>query len=287
MAPTTPAVAPVTVPADGPAVVPDGSPGGRPLRVAVLVKAVPDPGGRLGFDVDRRLDRTGEILLSELDEYPLAVARRIAGDDGEVVALSVGPDEAEAALRRALALGADAAVQVTDDALRGSCASGTARVLAAALARLGPVDVVLTGATSPDGETSIVPVQVAARLGLPALTHAVAVDLDDGVLTTRHTDVDGTVTRAVGLPALVSVTDRADPPRYPSFAQVMAARRAPVERWDLADLGLVADDVGHRGATTAVLDVADVPPRPRGRVLVDTGDAAAELVAFLAERGLV
>lgn len=260
---------------------------GRRLRLVVLVKAVPDLGARPRFDVDLRVDRTQDLLLSELDEYPLAVARRLAGDDGEVIALAVGPEDAEGALRRALQLGADSAVLVTDDALRGSCASGTALVLARAVTRLEPVDVVLTGATSPDGETSIVPVQLAARLGLPALTHAVAVDLADGVVVTRHTDEDGSVTRAADVPALVSVTDRADQPSYPSFAQVLAARKARVERWDLADLGLLPEDVGHRGASTRVLGVVAAPPRERGRVLVDAGSGAHELVDFLAGRGLV
>lgn len=258
------------------------------LRIAVLVKHVPDaPVGR-GFDADGLADRDGPGLLSELDEFPLEAARRLVeAVGGEVVAVSVGPPAARDGLRRALQLGATTAVLVTDERLRGSDGPVTARVLARAIERLLPVDLVLTGAVSADGGSSIVPAQVAALLGLPALTHGASLEVADGVATVRRDDGRATVTLAAPLPALVSLTDRAEPPRYPSFATIMAARRATLVEWDLDDLGLAPDTVGIAGSSTRVRTVIAEPPRPPGRVITDDGTAGDALVAFLVERHLV
>lgn len=258
------------------------------MKIVVLVKYVPDVLAGPVFDADHATDRSIQGLLSELDEYPLEAARRLAETAGaEVVAVSVGPPQAGDALRRALQLGAHSAVLVSDVALRGSDATVTARVIARAVGRLGPVDLVLAGAASADAGTSIVPVQVAARLGIPALTFAAALEIADRTATIRRDEDGATLTMTAGLPALVSLTDRADPPRYPSFAQIMAARRKDLQEWDLDTLGLAPDDVGPAGSLTRVLTATAEPPRPPGRVITDDGDAGNELVAFLAERHLI
>lgn len=267
---------------------PDAPRHDAPLRIVVLVKYVPDVLAGVGFDAEHLTDRAGQGLLSELDEYPLEAARRLSENAGaEVVALSVGPPAAREALTRALQMGAHSAVLIVDDALRGSDATVTSLVLARAIQRLGPVDLVLTGAVSADAGTSLVPVQTAARLGIPALTFAAALEVADGTATIRRDGERETLTLTARLPALVSLTDRADPPRYPTFAQILAARRREVAEWDLAALALAPDDVGAAGSRTRVHTVTAEPPRPPGRVITDDGDAGAALVAFLAERHLI
>lgn len=267
---------------------PDAPRPDAPLRVVVLVKYVPDVLAGAGFGPEHLTERDGQGLLSELDEYPLEAARRLSESIGaEVVALSVGPPAAREALTRALQMGAHSAVLVADDALRGSDATVTSLVLSRAIRRLGPVDLVLTGAASADAATSLVPVQVAARLGIPALTFAAALEVADGTATVRRDDEREAVTLTAPLPALVSLTDRAEPPRYPTFAQVLAARRREIAEWDLGALDLAPDDVGAAGSWTRVHTVAAEPPRPPGRVVTDDGDAGTALVAFLAERHLI
>jgi electron transfer flavoprotein beta subunit len=258
------------------------------VRSVVLVKHVPDAQASSGFTADGFADRTGDGLLSELDEYPLEAARQLAETVGcEVVALSIGPRAARDSLRRALQMGADSAVLITDEALRGSDATVTARVIARAVEQIGEVDLVLCGAASADAGTSIVPVQVAALLGIPALTFASALDVTDGTVTIRRDEDRATVTMSAPMPALVSLTDRADPPRYPSFAQIVKARRKVLTEWDLGTLGLTPVDVGSAASWTRVLTTAPGPPRPPGRMITDHGDAGAELIEFLAARDLI
>ena len=252
------------------------------MRIVVLVKHVPDALADRGFTADRRCDRQVVSLLSELDEYALEVARRADGDV-EVIALTVGPPEAVAALRRALSMGADRAVHVCDDAIAGSDALGTARVLAAAITLVGDVDLVLTGASSTDAGTSLVPVQVATLLALPVLVAAESVELADGRVRVRRGDELEDVVLSAPMPAVISVTDRSPEPMYPTARAVMMARRRLVEQWQLTDLGLTPAQVGAAAATTRVLEVQVVPPRPAGRLLHDDGTAGRLLAEFLAE----
>jgi electron transfer flavoprotein beta subunit len=254
----------------------------------VLVKHVPDGGPRFGADL--LVDRDGDGLLSEPDEVALAAARRLAdawvGPAPEVVALTMGPPEAVATLRRAVQLGADRAVHVRDAALRGSDATATARVLAAATTLLGPVDAVLAGTGSEDAFTGLVPALVAAELDLPYLSHVRTLALGADVVVAER-DEESVTTLEADLPAVVSLTDRAERPAYPTFARLAASRRAAVETLDLADLGLDPATVGSAGSRARVTSAVPVP-RARsggGRVVVDSdGDAGAELAAFLLER---
>lgn len=263
----------------------------------MCVKHVPDIQSERALGPDGRLVRDGgDGTINELDENAveaavvLAEQVRDAGDEAEVVVVTVGPDDAEDAVRRGLQLGADAAVHVLDDAVAGSDVFGTAAVLAAVLRRLGeqaPVDLVVTGMAGLDGLTSLLPAALAATLDLPQLTLAAEVTLADGAVTVRR-DLDHAVEELTApLPALVSVTDRANEPRYPNFQGIMAARKKPVETLTLADLGVDPATVGAAGARTEVLEAAHRPPRTDRVLVTDDGQAGARLAAWLLERDLV
>jgi electron transfer flavoprotein beta subunit len=264
------------------------------VRIVVVVKHVPDIQAERALTPDGRMDRSqGDGTLNELDENAVEAAltlREQAG--GEVVAVTVGPDEAVDAVRRALQMGADAAVHVLDDAIAGSDAFGTAAVLAAAVRRLGadgPVDLVVAGMAALDGLTSLVPAALAAELGVPALTLATSVELDDDARTvTVRRELDhADEVLAAPLPALLSVSDRANEPRYPNFAGIMAARAKPVTVWSLDDLGVAPATVGAAGARTRVLTAAPRPPRTEQVLVTDTGDAGVALAAWLVDHKLV
>jgi len=267
------------------------------VRIVVCVKHVPDIQSERALGPDGRLVRDGgDGTINELDENAveaavvLAEQARDARDEAEVVVVTVGPDDAEDAVRRGLQLGADAAVHVLDDAVAGSDVFGTAAVLAAVLRRLGeqaPVDLVVTGMAGLDGLTSLLPAALAATLDLPQLTLAAEVTLADGAVTVRR-DLDHAVEELTApLPALVSVTDRANEPRYPNFQGIMAARKKPVETLTLADLGVDPATVGAAGARTEVLEAAPRPPRTDRVLVTDDGHAGARLAAWLLERDLV
>lgn len=261
------------------------------MRIVVCVKHVPDLQSDRRFTAEGRVDRSGgDGTLNELDEHAVEAALRLVeAHDGEVVALTMGPDDADDAVRRALQMGAHRAVRVTDDALAGSDAFATAEVLAAAVRRLGdeaPVDLVVTGMAALDGLMSVVPTLLAARLDLPQLTLAADLSVDGGTVRVRR-DLDH-VTEVLEalLPAVVSVTDQANEARYPAFAGIMAARKATVAVWSLADLGVDAGSVGDAAARTRVLEATPAPLR-EGTVVTDTGDGGVRLAAFLAENGLL
>ena len=264
------------------------------MRIVVVVKHVPDIQAERTLTPDGRMDRDqGDGTLNELDENAVEAALTLAqeADGGEVIAVTVGPPDAVDAVRRALQMGADEAVHVLDDAIAGSDALGTAAVLAAAVRRLGadvPVDLVLAGMAALDGLTSLVPAALAAELDLSALTLATSVEVDAAAGTVsvrRELDHADEVLRAT-LPALVSVSDRANEPRYPNFAGIMAARKKPVTVWTLADLGVDAATVGAAGARTRVLAAAPRPPRTDRVLVQDSGDAGVALAAWLVENKL-
>jgi electron transfer flavoprotein beta subunit len=264
----------------------------EPVRIVVCVKHVPD------LMADRRLEDDGTVVrdggdgtLNELDENAVEAALVLAAEHhGEVVAITVGPDDAEDAVRRALQMGADSAVHVLDDAMAGSDVFATAAVLAATVrhvAASGAVDLVVTGMASLDGLTSMLPAALAAELGLPQLTLATAVEVADGAVTV-HRELDhATEVLRADLPALVSVTDQANEPRYPAFAGIMAARKKSVEVLDLAALGIDAARVGTLGARTEVLEATERPPRENRVLITDEGDAGVRLAAFLVDHKLV
>lgn len=265
------------------------------MKVVVLVKHVPDTAADRNFAADLTLDREAAAgRLDEPDEYAIEQALRIAerahgaGAEASVTALTMGPPAAVAALRRALAMGADAGVHVLDDALHGSDALATSRVLAAAVRRLG-FDLVVCGAASTDSGTALVPPMLAERLGVAVLCRADALRVEDGEAVARREDAAAVEEVAAPLPAVVSVTDRCGRPRYPKIRAIADARHKPMRTWSLADLGIGADEVGLRASATVVRMVIPHTRRRAGGVIRDDdrGGAAVGLADFLTERHFI
>ena len=255
------------------------------MNIVVCVKYVPDAQSERGFDAsDNTTDRENvDGLLSELDEYAVEEALKLAeAGEGEVTILTIGPDQAADAVKKALQMGADKGVHVSDDAISGSDAPATSLVLAAAIRKIGDVDLVLTGMASTDGSMSVVPAMLAERLGLPQVTFASELTVDGDTVTIRRDGDAASETITASLPALVSVTDQINEPRYPSFKGIMAAKKKPVEQWSLADLGVDPASVGLAAAWTTVEDVTKRPPRQQGTIVQDEGDGGAKLAEFLA-----
>ncbi|WP_127131675.1 electron transfer flavoprotein subunit beta/FixA family protein [Georgenia sp. SYP-B2076] len=269
------------------------------MRIVVCVKHVPDLQSERSLGSDGHLVRGEDDVLSELDENAVEAAVSLAEETGgEVVALTVGPGGAVDAVRRALQMGAHSGVHVSDDRIAGSDVVGTARVLAAAVRKLGgevPVDLVVTGMASMDGLTAMLPSALAAAIDLPQLTLASEVTLSEGTLTITRTIGEADEVLAAELPAVLSVTDEANEPRYPNFKAILAAKKKPVTLWDLDDLALASTgaeadggpEVGTAGAGTRVLSAAARPRRAQGQIITDSGDAGVRLAAFLVENKLV
>src|SRR3954467_7964764 len=263
------------------------------MKIAVCVKYVPDATGDRHFEDDRTVDRVGvDGLLSELDEYAIEQALRIKEkaenpEDVTVTAVCVGPDQAVDAVRKALQIGADQGVHVSDEAIAGSDAVATSLVLAKALER-GSYDLVMCGMASTDGAMSVVPAMLAERLGLPQLTLASVVEVQgDQVRIKRDGD---TATEVVGgtMPLVLSVTDQSGEARYPSFKGIMAAKKKPLETLSLSDLGVDAGDVGLSVAWTEVEDTTARPPREAGEIVKDEeGTGAKALADFLAAKKFI
>ena len=254
------------------------------MNIAVCVKQIPDPAnpGRLDSDT-KTLVRDEKLILDESDSYGVEMALQLAeAAGGEVVLVSMAPNEEFGGLRTALAMGADRAILVSDAALAGSDALGTAKVLAAALRRAEP-DLILTATESTDGYTGTVPAQIAELLGLPAVTFARSVSLGDGEVVVQRQTESGYDEVLCPLPAVISVTAGAVEPRYPSFKGIMAAKSKPTDRLGVADLGLDAADVGWAGARQEIVEVAAVASREAGEIVIDEGDGHERIVALLEE----
>ncbi|MFF3263239.1 electron transfer flavoprotein subunit beta/FixA family protein [Streptomyces sp. NPDC002932] len=254
------------------------------LRIVVCVKYVPDATGDRHFADDLTLDREDvDGLLSELDEYAVEQALQIAdgADDAEVTVLTVGPEDAKDALRKALSMGADKAVHVEDDDLHGTDVIGTSLVLAKAVEKTG-YDLVISGMASTDGTMGVVPALLAERLGVPQVTLLSEVSVEGGVVRGRRDGDTASERLEASLPAVVSVTDQSGEARYPSFKGIMAAKKKPVESLDLDDLGIGADEVGLGGSWTAVDSAAARPARTAGTIVKDEGEGGKALAGFLA-----
>jgi electron transfer flavoprotein beta subunit len=253
------------------------------------VKYVPDATGDRRFADDATTDRDGvDGLLSELDEYGVEQALRIAeaSGDAEVTVLTVGPDDAKDALRKALSMGADKAVHVNDDDIHGTDALGTSAILAKAIEHTG-YDLVVCGMASTDGTMGVLPALLAERLGVPQATLLSEVGVAEGIVTGRRDGDAATEVLQAALPAVVSVTDQSGEARYPSFKGIMAAKKKPVTSLDLDDLGIDADRVGLAGATTAVTTVTARPARTAGTKVTDEGDGGTRLAAYLAAQKFI
>ncbi|HQH08047.1 MAG TPA: electron transfer flavoprotein subunit beta/FixA family protein [Phycicoccus sp.] len=259
------------------------------MNIVVCVKHVPDAQADRTFnESDNTVDREGvDGLLSELDEYAVEEALKLAeATSGEVTVVTIGPERAADALKKALQMGADKAVHVCDDAIHGSDAPATSLVLAEAIKKAtdGSPQLVITGMASTDGTMGVVPAMLAERLGLPQVTYASELTLDGEKLTIRRDNDASVETIEASLPALVSVTDQINEPRYPSFKGIMAAKKKPVETWTLADLGVDAGQVGLDNSWTKVVEFAKRPPREKGEIIKDEGDGGTKLAEFLANR---
>ncbi|MGW3028081.1 electron transfer flavoprotein subunit beta/FixA family protein [Streptomyces sp. NPDC001221] len=254
------------------------------LRIAVCVKYVPDATGDRHFADDSTVDREDvDGLLSELDEYAVEQALQIAdgSDDAEITVLTMGPEDAKEALRKALSMGADRAVHVEDDDLHGTDALGTSLVLAKAIEHIG-YDLVVCGMASTDGAMGVLPALLAERLNVPQATLLSEVSVADGQVTGRRDSDAASEQLQASLPAVVSVTDQSGEARYPSFKGIMAAKKKPVESLDLSDLGIEADEVGLKGAWTTVEAVTERPARTAGTIVKDEGEGGKQLAEFLA-----
>ncbi|MGA6152145.1 electron transfer flavoprotein subunit beta/FixA family protein [Stenotrophomonas sp. NPDC087984] len=254
------------------------------LRIVVCVKYVPDATGDRHFAEDLTVDRDDvDGLLSELDEYAVEQALQIAdeADDAEITVLTVGPEDAKDALRKALSMGADKAVHVEDDDLHGTDALGTSLVLAKAVEKTG-YDLVVCGMASTDGTMGVLPAMLAERLGVPQVSLLSEVSVGDGTVKGRRDGDSATELLEAALPAVVSVTDQSGEARYPSFKGIMAAKKKPVTSWDLEDLEIESDEVGLEGAWTAVDGATERPARTAGTIVKDEGEGGKQLAAFLA-----
>lgn len=255
------------------------------MNVVVCVKQIPDPADPGKLDPETKtLDRSSKLILDETDSYGVEMALQLAesAGGGTVSLVSMAPNGEVSGLRTALAMGADSAVLVSDEALAGSDALGTAKVLAAAIARAEP-DLILAGTESSDGYTGTVPAQIAALMGLPAVTFAKSIEVGDGSVTVQRQTDNGYDQVTCPMPCLVSVTSGVVEPRYPSFKGIMAAKSKPVDEVALGDLGIDASSVGWAGGNQEIIDVAAAPEREAGEKIVDEGDAHERIIAFLEE----
>lgn len=256
------------------------------MKIVVCVKQVPDTWAEKKLNpADSTLDRASvDAVINELDEYAIEEALQIAeANGGEVVVLSMGPDRTTESIRKALSMGAARGVHVVDDALHGACASGTSKALAKAIEAEAP-DLVIFGSESTDARMSVVPAMVAERLGYPQLTFANNVTVDGGTVTIKRQTEAGVDVVAGATPAVVSVVEKINEPRYPNFKGIMAAKKKPIDSKSLADLGL---DGAGVSATSSVVEFADAPPRAAGVVVKDDGNGGVQIAEYLSTQKFI
>jgi len=252
------------------------------MNIAVCVKQIPDPAELGALNDDYTLKRDGKLILDEADSYGVEMALQLVdkAGDGEVTLISMAPRNETAGLRTALAMGAAKAVLVSDDALHGSGALDTAKVLAAAIRRT-EFDLVVTATESSDGYTGTVTEQIAAVLGLPSVTFAKHVEVDGATVKVQRQTESGYDEVECPLPAVVSVTAGVVEPRYPSFKGIMAAKSKPLDAVTVADLGIDPGTVGWAGAGEEIVAVDVAEERQAGTIIEDDGEAHLQIVAFL------
>jgi electron transfer flavoprotein beta subunit len=253
------------------------------MKIAVCVKAVPDAAaGRRIDPATKRIDRSVELVISDFDTYAVEEALKLkeAAGDGEVVVISMGPERAMDPLRKALAMGADRAVLVTDPALEGADLLGTAKALAAAIEKEN-ADLVLFGQQSADGGGACLWSAVAERLRRPVISQVSELTAEGGSVTGKRQTEFGYDTIRAPLPAVVAVSDAINTPRYPSLKGIMGAKKKPQDTLSAGDVG------GAEAAGTTVLALGPPPARGEARKIEDDGSAADKIVEFLAEKRLV
>jgi len=265
------------------------------MNIVVCVKQVPDTAAERKLKPgDSVLDRAAvDGLINELDEYAIeeglriAEAQRESGEAGsEVTILSMGPAPAADSIRKALSMGADKAVHLLDDGLTGTDALGTSYALAQVLGQIG-FDLVICGSESTDARMGVLAAMLAERLGVPQVSLASKVDIDGSAVRVRRVSDDGYHEVEASLPAVISVVEKINEPRYPSFKGIMAAKKKPVQTMSLADAGIDPALVGLGGAATEVVDFAQRPPRQAGTIVKDEGDGGVKAADFLAARKFI
>jgi len=260
-------------------------------NIVVLVKQVPDTySERKLSDADHTLDREGadDSVLDEINERAIEEALQIKeASDGEVTVVSMGPDSATDAIRKALSMGADKAVHVVDDALHGSDMLQTAKVLAKAIGTVEDVDLVIAGNEASDGTGGAIPAMLAELLGYPQLTHAREVTVDGSTIKVTRETEEGLTHLEASMPAVVSVSEKINEPRYPSFKGIMAAKKKPVATLGIDDLGIEAGDVGLGSAWSTVVEALPKPPREAGQRVEDDGDGGVKIAEYLVAQKLI
>jgi electron transfer flavoprotein beta subunit len=261
------------------------------MNIVVLVKQVPDTYSERKLNPsDGVLDRDAtDAVLDEINERAVeaALVLKEANDGSEVTVLTMGPDRATDAIRKALSMGADKAVHLTDEALAGSDAITTAKALTKAIGTVGDVDLVIAGNEASDGRGGAMAAMVAELLGLPALTHAREITVEGTAVTVKRETDDGITMLSAELPAVISVGEKINEPRYPSFKGIMAAKKKPVSTISLADAGIDASEVGLGNALSSVTSAAPKPPKAAGEKIEDEGDGGSKIAAFLVSQKLI
>jgi electron transfer flavoprotein beta subunit len=263
------------------------------LKIVVTVKQVPDTNAEKTFDpANNRLNRsTIENVLNPFDEYAIEEALRLKeklGGDTTVTVLTMAPESGRDVVRKALAMGADSAALLSDTAIGGSDAMATAYALAHALKKMG-FDLILTGTQSTDAICSIVPAAIAEHLGVPCLTFAKNVTVNDGRIEVQRETESGYLRVSAPLPALVSVTKSANEPRYPSLKGIMGAKKKEIAPLSLSDIGADAARLGDSGSRTRVVNIAPVGARPKGSVITatDANEGARAVIDFLVAKKVI
>jgi electron transfer flavoprotein beta subunit len=260
------------------------------VKIAVCMKEVPDPAAPKRIDPGtKRLDRSVPGALNDFDTHALeeALKAKDAAADTEVVVLSMGPEKAGESMRKALAMGADRVVLVSDEAAAGSDLVATARVLAKAVERESP-DLVLVGQQAADSDGAVLWAALADLLRLPLVSQAASLELADGTVRSKRQTEFGYDVLEAPLPAVVAVSDAINEPRYPSLKGIMGAKKKPQDVVTLSDLGVSSEEVGEAGSRTTVVAVGEPPSRGETqRVEDDGGDSAEKIVQYLADRKLI
>src|ERR1700759_1539546 len=264
-------------------------------NIVVLIKQVPDTWSeRKLTDGDFTLDReAADAVLDEINERAVEEALQIRekeaadGVEGSVTVLTPGPHRAAEASRKALSMGADKAVHLKDDSLHGSCVVQTAWALARTLGTIEGTELVIAGNEATDGSGGAVPAIIAEYLGLPQLTHLRKLSVEDGKITGERETDDGLFTLEASLPAVVSVTEKINEPRFPSFKGIMAAKKKEVTTLTLAEIGVEGDEVGLANAGSTVLTSTPKPPKSAGEKVTDEGEGGNQVAQYLVSQKII
>jgi electron transfer flavoprotein beta subunit len=259
------------------------------MNIVVLVKQVPDTSAERKLSpADNTLDRDAvDVVINEIDEYAIEEGLLLKeAQGGEVTILSVGPERATESIRKALSMGADKALHISDEAIHGSDAVATAKILAKALGSV-EWDVAIAGSEATDARGAVVPALLAEVLGAPQLTQARKVTVDGSSVTIERVTDTGYEKVEAQTPAVISVVEKINDPRYPSFKGIMAAKSKPIEVKSLSDIGVDAGEVGLSNSWTEVASFENAPPREAGQVVKDEGDGGSKIADFLASKKLI